>query len=385
MLSRGALVAALVACFSTGGLPVVWAQAAVTPEEVLAGKLLGATDDLATSIKSTAVLALSDEMRAFLRDHVNPGGTDVFRMQQLIDAMMGTTSFRLEYDENTRIAAETFRLQQGNCLSFTTLFVALARGTGLKADFQEVGIPPDWSTRKDVFVLNRHVNVIVQLGASGSRAVDFNIGDFKSTYEVDKISDKRAIAHFFNNMGVERMQTGEIAEAVAFFRRAIVDGDGEFSPPWTNLGMLYRKTGYNEHAEVAYLEAIKVDKEDDVAMSNLVSLYERSGDLEKLQAYQKKVSKHRLRNPHLRYSLARDAFSDGDYEAAIEHLKNATRRVKDKSEYFFLLGVCYLMQGDEEKARRWTAKAEKVAETDEEKRRYSKKIEALMLASRRVH
>lgn len=384
MSSRGALVTALVAGVLTGGFPVVWAQAAVTPEEVLAGKLLGATDDLATSIKSTSVLALSDEMRAFLRKHVNPGGTDVFRMQQLIDAMMGTTSFRLEYDENTRIAAETFRLQQGNCLSFTTLFVALARGTGLKADFQEVEIPPDWSTRKDVFVLNRHVNVIVQLGASGSRAVDFNIGDFKSTYEVEKISDKRAIAHFFNNMGVERMQTGEIAEAVAFFRRAIVDGDGEFSPPWTNLGMLYRKTGYNEYAEVAYLEAIRVDKEDDVAMSNLVSLYERSGDLEKLQAYQKKVSKHRLRNPHLRYSLARDSFSNGDYEAAIDHLKNATRRVKDKSEYFFLLGVCYLMQGDEEKARRWTAKAEKVAETDEEKRRYSKKIEALMLASRRV-
>ncbi len=378
-------MAALAAGISTGGFPVVWAQTAVTPEEVLAGKLLGATDDLTTSIPASSVLALSDEMRAFLRSHVNRGGTDVFRMQQLIDAMMGTTSFKLEYDENTRIAAETFRLQQGNCLSFTTLFVALARGTGLKADFQEVEIPPDWSTRKDVFVLNRHVNVIVQLGASGSRAIDFNIGDFKSTYEVEKISDKRAIAHFFNNMGVERMQTGQISEAVAFFRRAIVDGDGEFSPPWTNLGMLYRKLGYYEHAEVAYIQAIKVDKEDDVAMSNLVRLYERNGDLEKLEMYQKKVDKHRLRNPHLRYSLAREAFSAGDYSAAIEHLKNATRRVHDNAEYFFLLGACYFMQGDEEKARRWTAKAVNVAETDEEKRRYSEKIEALMQVSNSVH
>ena len=383
-MRRVALVAALAAGVSTGGFPVVWAQTAVTPEEVLAGKLLGATDSLATSIDSSAVLALSDEMRAFLRKNVNPGGTDVFRMQQLIDAMMGTTSFELEYDENTRIAAETFRLQKGNCLSFTTLFVSLARGAGLKADFQEVEIPPDWSTRANVFVLNRHVNVIVQLGASGSRAIDFNIGDFKSTYKVEKISDKRAIAHFFNNMGVERMQTGQISEAVAFFRRAIVDGDGEFSPPWTNLGMLYRKLGYYEHAEVAYIQAIKVDKEDDVAMSNLVSLYERNGELEKLQMYQKKVDKHRLRNPHLRYSLARDAFSDGDYDAAIDHLKSATRRVNDNAEYFFLLGVCYFMQGDEERARRWTAKAVKVAETDDEKRRYKEKTEALMQVSNSV-
>ncbi len=385
MLRRLAFVAALVAGVSIGGNSLVWAQTAVTAEEALAGKLLGASDNLETSIQSSSVLALSDEMRAFLRENVNRGGTDVFRMQQLIDAMMGSTSFKLEYDENTRIAAETFRLQRGNCLSFTTLFVALARGVGLKADFQEVEIPPDWSTRENVFVLNRHVNVIVRLGASGSRAIDFNIGDFKSTYEVDKISDRRAVAHFFNNMGVERMQTGEIADAVAFFRRAIIDGDGDFSPPWTNLGMLYRKHGYYEHAEAAYLQALKIDKEDDVAMSNLVSLYERNGEPEKLQIYQKKVDKHRLRNPHLRYSLARDAFSDGDYDVAIEHLKSATRRVNDNADYYFLLGVCYLMQGDEEKARRWTAKAEKVAETEEEKRRYSKKIEDLMLASRRVH
>jgi Flp pilus assembly protein TadD len=381
MSRRGALVVALVAGVSTGGFSVAWAQTAVTSEEVLAGTLLGATDDLSTSIDSSAVLALNDEMRAFLRSHVNPGGTDVFRMQQLIDALMGTTSFKLEYDENTRIAAETFRLQRGNCLSFTTLFVAMARGTGLKADFQEVEIPPDWSTRTDVFVLNLHINVIVQLGASGSRAIDFNVGDFKSTYEVDKISDRRAIAHFFNNMGVERMQSGDTVDAVAFFRRAIIDGDGEFAPPWTNLGMLYRKGGFLEHAEAAYLQALVVDKNDDVAMSNLVSLYEMQGDQEKLQVYQKKVGKHRLRNPHLRYSLAREAFSDGDYDAAIEHLKQATRRVTDKPEYFFLLGVCYLMKGDEEKARRWTTKAEKVAETGEEKSRYSRKIEALMRAS----
>lgn len=385
MSRRGALVAALVVGVSAGGLSPAWAQSEVTPEEVLAGKLLGATDDLATSIPSSSVLALNDEMRAFLKKNVNRGGTDVFRMQQLIDAMMGSTSFKLEYDENTRIAAETFRLQKGNCLSFTTLFVALARGVGLRADFQEVEIPPDWSTRSDVFVLNRHVNVIVRLGASGSRAIDFNIGDFKSTYEVEKIPDRRAISHFFNNMGVERMQTGEIVDAVAFFRRAIVDGDGDFSPPWTNLGTLYRKLGHYDHAEVAYLEALRIDKEDDVAMSNLVSLYERTGDLEKLQVYQKKVEKHRLRNPHLRYSLARKAFSDGDYEAAIEHLKSAVRGVDDNAEYFFLLGVCYLMQGDEEKARRWTAKAEKVAETDEDKRGYRERIEALMQASQRVH
>ena len=383
MLRRGILVVALGAVLSTGGLSVVWAQPAVTPDELLSGRIFGATDDPSTSIESSAVLALSDEMREFLRKNVNPGGTDIFKLQQLVDAIMGTKTFRLEYDENTRTAAETFRLRRGNCLSFTTLFVSLARGAGLKADFQEVDIPPDWSTRKDVFVLNRHVNVYVDLGASGTRAVDFDIGDFKSTYEVDTISDNRAIAHFFNNVGVERMQAGDIVDAFAFFRRAILETNGDFSPAWTNLGLLYRKGGHDEYAESAYLRALKADRADVVAKSNLVRLYEMRGDTEEAQRYRKKVDQHRMRNPHLRFSLAREAFENRDYDTAIEHLKYAIRKQKDEDEYYFLLGMCYLMTGDEEKARRWTAKAERMAATDEKKRRYSSEFEALMAASQK--
>lgn len=385
MSRRGILVVALGVVLSTGGLSVAWAQPAVTPDELLSGRILGATDEPSTSIESSAVLALSDEMRAFLRENVNPGGTDIFKLQQLVDAIMGTKTFRLEYDENTRTAAETFRLRRGNCLSFTTLFVSLARGAGLKANFQEVDIPPDWSTRKDVFVLNRHVNVNVYLGASGTRAVDFDVGDFKSTYEVDTISDNRALAHFFNNVGVEHMQAGEIVDAFAFFRRAILETNGDFSPAWTNLGLLYRKGGHHEYAEAAYLRALKADRVDVVAMSNLVRLYEMRGGTEEAQRYRKKVDQHRMRNPHLRFSLARKAFENRDYDTAIEHLKYAIRKQKDEDEYYFLLGMCYLMTGDEEKARRWAAKAEKMAATDEKKRRYSSEFEALMAASQKEH
>ena len=59
-------------------------------------------------------------------------------------------------------------------------------------------------------------------------------------------------------------------------------------------------------------------------MSNLVSLYEGKGDLEKSQVFQKRVDKHRMRNPHLRFSLARKAFDDRDYDAAIDHLDGLT-------------------------------------------------------------
>jgi len=381
MTKMRVLVLVVVAVLLTGGPAAADRSSSISTDELLAGGPLGAGADPTASIDSGSVLALSDEMRRFLGDNVNPGATDSFRLRQLIDAIMGTDDFQLEYDENTRTAADTFHARKGNCLSFTTLFVALARGAGLKADFQEVDIPPDWSTRTNVFVLNLHINVQVRLGSGGTRAVDFNIGDFKSTYRVEVISDKRAIAHFFNNMGVERMQAGETLDAFAFFRRAILETDGRFSPAWTNLGLLYWKSGDAEYAEAAYLQAIEVDKNDVVAMSNLVRLYEAENDRGDALRYKKKVDEHRMRNPRLRYALARQALEDGEVDEAIDHLRHAIRMEKDEGRYYFLLGLCYFKQGDVEKAKRWTAKAEKLAETDDERDLYLETMESLLSAS----
>jgi tetratricopeptide (TPR) repeat protein len=213
---------------------------------------------------------------------------------------------------------------------------------------------------------------------SGSRAVDFNIGDFKTNYEIDQISDRRAIAHFFNNMGVERMQAGDVVGSVVYFRQAIVSSDRGFSPAWTNLGLLYRRAGLLEHAEVAYLEAMKVESRNYVAMSNLATLYEQRGEIDIAEQYRRKVRRHRLQNPHLRYRLAELAFEDRDFDTAIHHLKFATRKDKDAPEYCLLMAKCLLETGNEKKARSWLAKAERLAEDERQARRYSAEFEALV-------
>ena len=358
--------------------------ARISDDELLGAELLGATGGPTNPIEVREVLALSDEMRAFLREHVNPGATDVFKLQQLTDAVMGKAEFGLEYDETTRTAAETFRLQRGNCISFAMMFAVLARGAEIGAVFQEVDIPPDWSIRQDVFVLNRHINIRINLGAAGIHTVDFNIADFKSTYPTDEISDRRAIAHFYNNIGVERMAVKDTKEAVAFFRLALQHAEGRFSPAWTNLGSIYRQAGHFQHAEAAFFRALKADKGDDVAMSNLVSLYGSMGDHGKAKDYRKKVEEHRMRNPYYRFELASEAFMERDYDTAIDHLKQATRRERKEDEFYFLLGLSHLMKGDEKLARKWMDKAEAIAADTARKKRYSTKIEMLMSAAQKV-
>jgi Flp pilus assembly protein TadD len=349
----------------------------IAPSELLAAAPLGGTEEPAGLVANDDVLALTTEMREFLNANVSRKATIGVRMNQLVDAIINEGTFGLVFDGKTRTASDTFRQRRGNCLSFSNMFVAMARYVDLEATYQEVQIPPDWTFDNDVFLLNRHVNVHVDQGPLDDHVVDFNIDDFKSSYTMRKITDARARAHYFNNMGVESMQAGDTASALAYFRRAIEDNDRKFSPAWSNLGTLYSRNGHFEYAEAAYLHALRVDDEDLVAMSNLARFYEREGNSEMAALYQKKVMDHRRENPYYRYQRARDAYAAEDYDTAISHLKYAIRKKRNEDEFYFLLSLCHLQKGNERAARRWLAKAEKIAATDALKRRYSSKLELL--------
>lgn len=354
----------------------------ISPEELLAGTALDLDPHPPTLVSAEEVMALSDEMRKFLRSHVSFGAADAFKLDQLSRAIINRASFGLQYDETTRTAAETFRARRGNCLSFTFMFVVLAREVGLKARFQEVDIPPEWSFARDTYILNLHINIHFDLGVPGMRVVDFNIEDFKADYDMQTISDDRALAHYFNNMGAELMQRGELNAAFFAFRKAIGEHDQSFAPAWDNLGTLYGRKGLTYHAEAAYLKALAIDRSDLIAMSNLTALYDRRGDSEQAVRYRNKVKSHRKQNPYYRYQLARLAFFAEEYDLAIDHLKYAARKYRDEDRFCFLLGLAYMQKGDTEKSRRWMTRAEKLADSDALKSIYSSKIDRLMSASR---
>ncbi len=356
--------------------------AAVSPEDLLAGAPLAAERDPPGLIDARQVLAVSDEMEAFLDRFVDPRDQPYFKLRQLVFALINDETFGLDYGQSTRTAAETFRTRTGNCLSFSNLFVALARQVGLDAQYQEVDIPPDWTREGGAFVLNRHVNVWVDLGPAGYHAVDFNIEDFRTGYDRRTISDARAFAHFFNNMGVERLQAGDLRLAVAYFRRALIDNDRRFAPAWTNLGILYLRAGEPVYAEAAFLQALEASPFDLVAMSNLAGFYAGRGDHERAESYRKKVVRHRNKNPYYRFSLARELFLSGDYDAAIKHLRFAIRKRGQEDQFYFLLGMCYLQKGDADAARRWLDEAERVAASEALKENYSHKIDLLLSGSR---
>jgi Flp pilus assembly protein TadD len=113
-------------------------------------------------------------------------------------------------------------------------------------------------------------------------------------------------------------------------------------------------------------------------MSNLANLYQALGHADLAAEYLERVNTHRKRNPYYRFQLANEAFINGDYDTAIEHIRYAIRLRDDEPRFYSLLSFSYMMSGDRDAARRWMKKAEAVAEQEADKERYHHKLDLLM-------
>ncbi len=330
-------------------------------------------------------------MRQFLDTKVDVALPLPVRLEALVDAVVSEQGFGLNYAGKTRTAADTFAERNGNCLAFTNMLVAMARYTGIDAHFQEVDVPPVWEMEGDTLVVNRHVNVIVQDVPDGTirmrtatrrhqpsgRVIDFNIGEYRSFYRSRVISDARAYAHFHSNLGVEELQKGVYSLALAHFRKAL-QYDASFAPAWTNIGVLYSRSGKLAEAESAYRQSLRVD--DNVSTKhNLAALLTRAGKLEEANSLRAEVQSYRHRNPYLRYQEGLSDFEHGDVAAAEANLRYAISKMPQEHTFHLALGIVLLSQKQNEEAEFHLLQALQLAENPEIRQRYSEKMRLLGL------
>ena len=364
----------LAACATTSSDPP-GDKEKIGPENVLNASPLAENGTIG-QLSPVDILAASPEMKAFIDEHVDREGNQNQRLAQLVVAVISGDRFKLAYDDSTRTAQETFDSRRGNCVSFTNMFIAMARDIGLDALYQEVEIPPDWSMTGQTYLLSEHINVLVKIKNALPRVVDFNVYEFHSKNESREISDERARAHYFNNIGVELMLRDDTRLAFANLQQSLRE-DRNFASAWVNLGILHRREGYPGYAEVAYQQALTLDRGNQMAMSNLANLYLEEGREDEAQQYLRRVQSHRLKNPFYRYQLANQAFSEGNYDTAIKNLKVAIRQREDEDRFYYLLSLSYLMNGDRDQARRWMKKAEDMARQAQSQQKYHHKLDLL--------
>ena len=117
----------------------------------------------ADEVPTVDLLSVSDEMAAFIAAEVGDVRVPAVKFRRMFKGLNRDGYFKANYiADSTRTAAETFHHKTGNCLSYTSMFIALAREAGLDANFQIVRVPPNWDADSGYLIRYTHVNVVLK-------------------------------------------------------------------------------------------------------------------------------------------------------------------------------------------------------------------------------
>ena len=304
------------------------------------------------------ILAVTAEMRYFVNEHVPPVLTPRARLRYLVDAMVRPQQLGIRYQPGiTQSAADTFDDPQGDCLSLSLLFIALAREAKLDVYFNEVSVPPSWEMLSNSSsAIYKHINAVVDLGNGQREVIDFSVDIYDYRYPQKRVSDDIAAAQYYSNLGVGALNSKNYGDAYLYLRRALYLGPDE-AYIWGNLGVLFRREGHNGEAELAFLKALSLDSEESASLSNLARLYRSSGRKDRAKQLEQVIESRQRDNPFWHYSRSRAAFEKGDYPQALNSIKRAIRLDKNEYRFYQFAAVIFRSQGNTDKYHEYGLKA----------------------------
>lgn len=304
----------------------------------------------------TRPLAITEEMRSWALEKVTRSAPEGTQLKILLESLRSSERLNFEYQAGyTGTAAEAFSSGRYNCLSFSMLFVGLARALGLPAYFLDVKQVESYERQGDLVVLTRHITA--GYGGVKDRAIlEFDVGAEINYLLAEPVSDLEALALFYSNRGTELLRIDEREKALEMLEIAVVLGP-KIAQSWVNLGVVHRRMGQVEKAEEAYLEALEVEAGNSAAYENLAALLRLQGERDAAGEMLELLHKRRNRNPFTYLALGDLNMEEGRIEEAGSFYRRALRLAKNEAETHAAMGQWALAAGKEEKARGWLERA----------------------------
>ncbi len=329
---------ALAGCSSS---PVKHEQLSNLPPLQLPDRTL-TVQEVAALTPTPDLLAVDDEMREFVQRYTSGVSSQRQRLMMLHRAVTGAGALDLQYDalaEGTAI--EVFHRGSANCLSYSNLFVALAREAGLNATYQSLDVRPQWTRQGERVMVRLHVNIMVKLpGRNQQYMVDIDPLPTRDITGSRELSDVEAEALYHNNLAMDALSNDDLERAWRHAVRAL-QLSADDAHLWVNLGAIYRVAGQFRAAENSYLYALKLDRWERSAMNNLVVLYSLEGREQERQKWSSRVARYRETNPYFHAWLGDTAADSGDWRTALEHYEQALDLSPDDSNLLYAVGLIY--------------------------------------------
>jgi len=335
-------------------------------EPVLSGQALLGRRVEPEELPERDLFALSPDMQVLAEELAQLHGNRFERSQALHRSLLNPPmrgGLGINYSAyRTETAADAFAERQVNCLSFTLMYVAMAREMGLDARVHQVEIPPQWDLREGgSLTYFRHVNAKVHLRNTDSVVVDLEMDRYSPKFPQHTIADREMEAQFYNNRGMEELTAGQVEEAFVNLRNAL-SITPEAAYVCSNLGNLYRRQGLYEEAELAYLQGLDLEPANLTVLSNLHNFYTLTQDQPKARYFGERARDHRDNNPYYVYAQAHQALQQGDLEQAHTLIERAIAMDEDEPRFYRLAAQVYEHQGAEQKALAMRSKADQQKE-----------------------
>lgn len=377
IIKRLSITATAVLAAACAGPAINRDAVAVAEKELLSGAVLFGTPIDTASIPDPGMFELDDEMRAFVAEHVDGSRAGRERMRRLLSAMIESGLMSLDYnDAKTKTARQTFHDRVGNCISFTALFVALAREADLDVTFQTVEVPPIWYADSDLVILNNHVNALIKQNFGSRVVVDFNVTDLKGDYATHEVSDEYALALYYNNVAMDALRKGDLERSFRLLKKSI-ETYPDIAGNWANLGVIYSRSNEDDYAIAAYMKALDLDDKHRPSLTNLASIYQGRGEYERADYFARQVRRYQDQNPYYHYYHALAAYNKGDLETAEQRLARAIELKDTEHKFFQLQGLIAERHGDRKMALESFEQALDLAVYSDARRVYDNKISLL--------
>lgn len=325
------------------------------PPRVLNGSLEAAIGPPAAAAMATDPFRLSDEDRRWLGERIDSSSPQLFRFRALLKLFQDSGELALEYDLTTSTSAsDTLAARRGNCLSFTVLFVALAREIGIEAHVQAVSIPPAWSRLQNVVVANQHV---VAWGRFAGRSWEVDFGRFARAADTPRrlFSDRQIRAVLASNQGASLLA---IEDNGLPLLRAALRVDEELVQGWVNLGVGLARNNDPSAAEYAFRRALEHSPGDGSALSGLLRLYQHidPATAAKLDVLMPALA---ARNPWVLYARGQQSLAEGDVPNALTVFEAAERSAPQEPWFHIAIVRAHALAGDQRGARRALRRAQR--------------------------
>ena len=372
------MVASLSGCAS--GLPLVQRNSSPGYDpSLLSGQRLFGEVVSADEIADVDILAVSDEMAAYVDASVGNVRIAAAKFRRLFRSLSRDDYFRASYVANvTHTAEETFALRSGNCLSYTNMFIALSRQAGLDARFQIVKVPPSWDADSGYLIRYTHINALMKnvrydMSRGDDFAVDFNDVHPEPEYIQYEVSDAYATALLYGNKGVAEMRASNYRLAFAYLKKAL-----EITPEnidlWINLAALYSRQMDQVSALEAYEVALQIKPSSKGAISGLARTHQLLGHVELAEKYANRVRRYRKKNPFYHFAIAQAEYDSDQFDRALDSINTAISLKRNNGRFHFMKGLTLHQLGDTDAAQKSFERAKRYGRYDDLVKRYGSQL-----------